>query len=286
MISTFADPFDALLSLQRALEAQLTSDWLQDSTTSRGAFPPINVFQQGQDLLAIIELPGIDKNDLQIQAKENTIRISGKKVVAFPDGVSVHRRERIVGEFDRTLHFRFGSIQVASRPSTRMGFSLCIYRARRATSLVPLRSTERAFFDAGKRSTTMASKQELQVQQKRELETKQETTIPARTFLPTADIFEAEDALHVVLEMPGVEKDNINIGVRDGVLSIDGRLDFSKYKDMHPLYTEYNVGNYSRSFRLSSVIDQNKIGAELRDGVLSLTLPKVEEAKPRSIQIK
>lgn len=132
----------------------------------------------------------------------------------------------------------------------------------------------------------MVSKQELQVQQKRELETKQETTIPARTFLPTADIFEAEDALHVVLEMPGVEKDNINIGVRDGVLSIDGRLDFSKYKDMHPLYTVYNVGNYSRSFRLSSVIDQNKIGAELRDGVLSLTLPKVEEAKPRSIQIK
>ena len=103
MITTFADPFDALLSLQRALEAQLTSDWLQDSTTSRGAFPPINVFQQGQDLLAIIELPGIDKNDLQIQAKENTIRVSGKKVVTFPDGVSVHRRERVVGEFDRTL---------------------------------------------------------------------------------------------------------------------------------------------------------------------------------------
>jgi HSP20 family protein len=72
MITTFANPFDALLSLQRALEAQLTSDWLQDSTTSRGAFPPINVFQQGEDLLAIIELPGIDKNDMQIQAKENT----------------------------------------------------------------------------------------------------------------------------------------------------------------------------------------------------------------------
>src|SRR6201997_3581960 len=102
MIKTFADPFDALLSLQRALEAQLTSDWLQDSTTSRGAFPPINVFQQGDDLLAIIELPGVDKNDLQIQAKENTIRISGKKTINYPDG-SVHRRERSFGEFDRTL---------------------------------------------------------------------------------------------------------------------------------------------------------------------------------------
>jgi HSP20 family protein len=103
MITTFADPFDALLSLQRALDAQLSSDWLQDSTASRGAFPPINLFQQGDDLLAVVELPGVDKNDLQIQAKENTIRISGKKAVAFPEGVSVHRRERIVGEFDRTL---------------------------------------------------------------------------------------------------------------------------------------------------------------------------------------
>jgi HSP20 family protein len=132
----------------------------------------------------------------------------------------------------------------------------------------------------------MASKQELQVQKKRELETKEEGTIPARTFLPTADIFEAEDALDVVLEMPGVEKDNINLSVREGVLNIEGRLDFAKYKDLQPLYTEYNVGNYSRSFRLSSAIDQNKIGAELRDGVLSVTLPKVEEAKPRTIQIK
>jgi len=57
-------------------------------------------------------LPGIDKDDLQIQAKENTIRISGKKAIAFPEGVSVHRRERIIGEFDRTL-----SIPVRLDPS-------------------------------------------------------------------------------------------------------------------------------------------------------------------------
>src|SRR6516165_11339573 len=103
MITTFVDPFDALLNLQRALDERFASDWLQDLTTSRGPFPPINVFQQGDDILAIIELPGIDKNDLQIQAKENTIRISGKKSVQYPDQVSVHRRERHSGEFDRTL---------------------------------------------------------------------------------------------------------------------------------------------------------------------------------------
>ena len=132
----------------------------------------------------------------------------------------------------------------------------------------------------------MATRQELQVQQKRELEKKEETTIPARVFLPTADIYETNDALNVVLEMPGVDKGAVDIRVEDGVLKIEGRLDFSKYQGLQPLYTEYNVGHYSRSFRLSSKIYQNKIGAELKDGVLSLVLPKVEEAKPRSIQVK
>jgi HSP20 family protein len=103
MIPAFTDPFEALLDLQRALEARFASNWLQDATASRGPFPPINVFQQGDDILAIIELPGIDKNDLQVQAKENTIRLSGKKAVNYPEGVSIHRRERISGEFDRTL---------------------------------------------------------------------------------------------------------------------------------------------------------------------------------------
>jgi HSP20 family protein len=103
MITAFVDRFEALFNLQRALDARLATDWLEDQTTSQGPFPPINVFQQGGELLAIIELPGIDKASLQIEAKENTIRIAGKKAVSYPDGVSVHRRERVAGEFDRTI---------------------------------------------------------------------------------------------------------------------------------------------------------------------------------------
>jgi HSP20 family protein len=101
MITAFADPFDALLSLQRELESRFASDWLEGTTTSRGPFPPINVFQQGDDILALMELPGIDKNELQTKA--NTIRISGKKRVDYSNDVSVHRRERVSGDFDRTL---------------------------------------------------------------------------------------------------------------------------------------------------------------------------------------
>ena len=132
----------------------------------------------------------------------------------------------------------------------------------------------------------MASKQELQVQKKREIEKKEETTIPARVFLPMADIYETQNALSVILEMPGVEKNNVEIRVEDDVLNVKGQLDLSKYQGLLPLYTEYNVGHYARSFQLSSKIDQNKISAELKDGVLFLTLPKVDEAKPRTIQVK
>ena len=132
----------------------------------------------------------------------------------------------------------------------------------------------------------MASMQELPVQQKREMEKGEEGTVPARVFLPNADIFETEDALTVVLEMPGVEKGNVEVGVEEGVLNISGRLDFAKYQGLQPVYTEYNVGNYARTFRLSNKIDQTKISAEMKDGVLTLVLPKVEEAKPRTIPVR
>jgi HSP20 family protein len=131
----------------------------------------------------------------------------------------------------------------------------------------------------------MASAQELQVQKKRELENKEETTIPARIFVPAADIFEGENDLTVVLEIPGVEKGNVDIRVEDGVLNVQGRLDLTKYQGLQPLYTEYNIGHYSRNFRLSNSVDQNKIAAEIKDGVLSLKLPKSEEAKPRTILV-
>jgi HSP20 family protein len=103
MATTFADPFDVLFNLQRALEGRQASDWLHDQTGSQGPFPPINVFQQGDDILAIVELPGIEKDSLSVQAKDNTIRIAGKKSLTFPQNVSAHRRERLSGEFDRTL---------------------------------------------------------------------------------------------------------------------------------------------------------------------------------------
>jgi HSP20 family molecular chaperone IbpA len=131
----------------------------------------------------------------------------------------------------------------------------------------------------------MPTEHELQVQQKREVDKKPESTMPARRYLPVTDIFETADALKVILEMPGVDKDGIEVRVENDVLTIDGQVDFSKYQGLQPVYTEYNVGNYARSFQLSGKIDQERITADLRDGVIILVLPKAEKAKPRKIKV-
>jgi HSP20 family protein len=132
----------------------------------------------------------------------------------------------------------------------------------------------------------MAGERELQVQQKREVEKAQEQTMPMRAFLPTTDIYETEDALTVVLEMPGVDRNNIEVNLENGVLTVEGKINFGKYEGLQPIYSEYNIGPYRRSFRLSSRVDQDNIRAELRDGVVSLVLPKAAEAKPRRIEVK
>jgi HSP20 family protein len=131
----------------------------------------------------------------------------------------------------------------------------------------------------------MAQSQALQSQEKKELVSKDETTVPVRYFVPTTDIFEIEDALTVVMEVPGVNKDAVDISVENQVLKIEAKIDPSKYDGMEPLYTEYNVGHFARSFTLSNKIDQQQISAKLEDGVLTLTLKKAEEAVPRKSSV-
>jgi HSP20 family protein len=91
----------------------------------------------------------------------------------------------------------------------------------------------------------------------------------------------------VVMEMPGVNREHADITVEDDVLSVAGRIDFSKYEKMQPVYSEYNIGHYRRSFDLApNSFDEHKITAEMKDGVLTLTLPKAERVKPRKIPLK
>ena len=110
----------------------------------------------------------------------------------------------------------------------------------------------------------MAKKQELSVREKKELVAKEEKTIPGRYDIPYADIYGTDNTVAVVLEMPGVEKKDLSIALENDVLRVDGRIDFSKYKDMEPVYTEYNIGHYARSFTLSNKVDQDDVTATRR----------------------
>jgi HSP20 family protein len=132
----------------------------------------------------------------------------------------------------------------------------------------------------------MAQSQALEVQEKKELVTKDEKTVPARYYVPLTDITETEDALTVVMEIPGVEKQSVDVNIENDVLRVGARIDYGKYEGLEPLYTEYNVGHFSRSFTLSNKIDQQQISAELDSGVLTLTLKKAKEALPRRIAIQ
>jgi HSP20 family protein len=131
----------------------------------------------------------------------------------------------------------------------------------------------------------MAQSQALAVRQKKELAPKEEKTVPARYYVPTADIYETDDALTVVLEVPGVEKKDVSVKLESDVLRVEAQIDFSKYEGLEPVYSEYNVGHYARAFTLSDRIDQDGISAELDDGVLTLTLKKSKKALSRQIAI-
>ena len=102
-MAVLMDPFDALSSLQQALEAFRESEWLTAGLSGRGAYPPLNVFRKGDDFIVVAEVPGVQKSDLDIQVKSNTLRLAGAKSVSYPDKASLHRRERLAGRFDRTV---------------------------------------------------------------------------------------------------------------------------------------------------------------------------------------
>ena len=103
MAMLVSDPFDALSQFQQALDAFRASGWLGPGPSGGGAYPPLNVFRQGHDIVVVTEVPGIAKDDLTVQVKGNTTRIAGSKRVGYRNDAALHRRERLAGSFDRAV---------------------------------------------------------------------------------------------------------------------------------------------------------------------------------------
>ena len=126
---------------------------------------------------------------------------------------------------------------------------------------------------------------DLQEQEKQELQTKSESTRNVPMFVPAVDIYESENELTLLADMPGVPIDNVDIDLNDDQLTIKGTA-ATEEQTGTSLLREYSVGDYYRQFTLSSAIDREKIAASMKDGVLRLVLPKAEAAKPRKIEVK
>ena len=109
---------------------------------------------------------------------------------------------------------------------------------------------------------------------------------PRPVFMPPADIYETEDNIVVLAEMPGVSSEGVDISLERRVLTIRGRSASRDHSGYHRVYNEYSDGNYERVFTLSENIDRDRIEATLKDGVLQLVLPKAEAAKARKIELK
>jgi HSP20 family molecular chaperone IbpA len=127
---------------------------------------------------------------------------------------------------------------------------------------------------------------ELKVREKQEVATSAEQTKPGLVFTPAVDIFENETEIVLLADMPGVKAQDLNIDLRDNTLTLDGGVEPFEASGEEAVLMEFEVGKYFRKFSLSEVIDQEKIDAQLKDGVLRLTLPKVEKATPRTITVQ
>jgi HSP20 family protein len=127
---------------------------------------------------------------------------------------------------------------------------------------------------------------EITTKEKQQLAKPQEQTRPGRYYVPDVNIYEFNDSLKLWADIPGVKEKDVEVTLKDGVLTIIGKVSTDMYAGLRPMYTEYNVGNYYREFALTENIDDSKIKARLRNGVLELELPKKEHAKPKRIEVR
>lgn len=132
----------------------------------------------------------------------------------------------------------------------------------------------------------MADAKELQVKEKQEIAAPAEQTRPGLVFRPDVDIFERDSDIVLLADMPGVAADSVEIDLRDDVLTLTGDVRPWEGADESDILVEFEIGKYHRHFTLSDAIDQENIDAVMQDGVLRLTLPKVQKAKPRQITVK
>ena len=127
---------------------------------------------------------------------------------------------------------------------------------------------------------------ELKIREKQEVTTPAEQTTPGLVFTPDVDIFETDKEITLLADMPGVKPEDLTIDLRDNTLTLSAGIALDQGVDEENILIEYETGKYYRQFTVGELIDQEKIDAHLKDGVLRLLLPKAEKATPKKIAVK
>jgi HSP20 family protein len=105
-------------------------------------------------------------------------------------------------------------------------------------------------------------------------------------LLPPVDVFEDADGIVLQMDMPGVSKDRLNIQADRNTLLVEGGVKIDVLQGMEALYADVRATDYRRSFTLTSELDSDKIDANLKDGVLTVRIPKRAELRPRKVEVR
>jgi len=119
-----------------------------------------------------------------------------------------------------------------------------------------------------------------------ELSRRDSAAVETPVLIPLVDVSEDESGITLTADLPGASRETLSLNVDGDTLTIEAPLSLGEPKDLQPLYAEVRSGRYRRSFTLSRELDSGRIDATLKDGVLSLRLPKLEQARPRRIEVR
>lgn len=238
-----------------------------------GNSPPINVLKRADMAIVTAVLPGLRPGELKIEILDNTVKLSGCREfenVVEPGIFQI--RERYAGPMERQINFPF-SIDV-SRAHASFACGIMILQLPRLQPGV----VEKIDIDPAVDYKFVISQLGRLVDEikQRGLDKREPRRHHERnhTKIPRSDIYEGVNSFRLIVDLPGVY-DDIDISIEDNMMSIDARVNESNFADCELVFSEYNLMDYKREFKLLDTIDQNNIMASLRDGLLTVTLPKL-----------
>jgi HSP20 family protein len=235
------------------------------------SYPPLNIWGDSDKVYAEAELPGMQLDHLEIYVtEENQLTIQGERRKLEPDKGVWYRQERGFGQFSRTIRL---PVKVdADKVEARFEHGVLFVTLPKSEAAKPRRISVNDLVNspAIKKQRTELDK-------------------PAVTlglcFTPRVDIMETEEESLLLADLPGVKPEDVDVRFENGELIIDGRC-APRHQGANYLLSEYGVGDFYRAFTISEQIDWQKISAELKNGVLTVHLPKAETVKPRKITVK